>query len=62
MILRYINKLKNNKSAGVDDLPTNFIKRIATCITLLLYVIFNESLNEGVLSEVWKKAKRNSGF
>ena len=47
IILRYINKVKNNKSAGVDDLPTNFIKRIATCITLLLYVIFNESLKEG---------------
>ena len=55
-IIEIINKLQDNKVAGIDDVNSSFLKGSMHGIVRPLYVIFNESLRTGVVPEDWKAA------
>ena len=49
-------KLKSGKSPGPDGWPTQLIKQMAEYICVPLSILFNKSLDSGVLPEEWKSA------
>ena len=53
-----IKKIKElpNKAAGIDGIPTIFIKNCVYEISKPLYIIFNRSLNEGCFPRMWSSA------
>jgi len=51
-----LEKVDPSKSAGLDGIPTCVLKSCATEISSFLQVIFNQSLNEGMLPNDWHKA------
>ena len=52
-----INKLKNSKSTGVDDVDTGIIKLIASDILPGITHIINLSITESEFPTIWKLAK-----
>lgn len=56
LVLKYIRRLKTSSSAGPDGLPAVFYKETGCLIALPLSMIFNFSLQEGVIPDVWKLA------
>ena len=48
-IIEIINKLQDNKEAGIDDINSSFLKGSMNGIVRPLYLIFNESLRTGVV-------------
>jgi hypothetical protein len=53
------NKLKGlnpNKSNGPDEIPVRILKEAAKEISTPLCIIFNKSLEEGILPDIWKMA------
>lgn len=50
-------ELDVNKGAGPDDVPSIFIKKCATSLSLPLSIIFNKSVAEGSFPTLWKKAQ-----
>ena len=55
-VLAPINKLKNNLSAGPDDLPPLLFKRIKYLILSPLTIIFRQLLSVAYVPEEWKRA------
>ena len=55
MIAKKIKKMKNNKSPGVDGIPTKLLKEIVDQISTPLAKLFNLSL-EGIVPSEWKEA------
>ena len=51
-----LRKVKTNKSTGPDNIPAWVLKEHADCLAAPLASIFNCSLREGVLPNVWKSA------
>ncbi|XP_065674200.1 uncharacterized protein LOC136091145 [Hydra vulgaris] len=51
------NRLKNNKSAGVDQISVNVVKAIFDIIEPSLFHIFNLSIQSGIVPEKLKIAK-----
>lgn len=51
-----IKKLQDNKTPGVDELNSTFIKRSMEGLLQPLVIIFNDSMTSGVIPEVWKLA------
>ena len=49
-----LRKVKTNKSTGPDNIPAGGLKEHADCLAAPLASIFNCSLREGVLPNVWK--------
>ena len=45
------------KAPGPDEIPSRFLKEYADTIAPILTKIFQRSLNLGVITEEWKKAK-----
>ena len=56
-IIQIINKFKQNKSAGHDDIVNIIIKKVAKEIALPLTIIFNELFSAGIVPENLKIAK-----
>ena len=56
-IEKVLKKLKPNKSPGPDGLHPKFFRELAGCICIPLCIIFNYSLENGVLPDAWKKAR-----
>jgi hypothetical protein len=56
LVLKYIRNLKASSSAGPDGLPAVFFKETDCLIALPLLMIFNLSLQEDVIPDVWKVA------
>ena len=56
-VFRKIIKLKSNKGAGPDNIPSKLIKDSAAVITPYLSYIFNRSLSEGKFPNDWKNAR-----
>ena len=54
-MLTSLNMLKNEKAPGPDGVTTNLVKDAAQCIAKPL--IFNASLKQGILPNIWKLAK-----
>ena len=56
-MLTSLNMLKNGKAPGPDGVPTNLVKDAANFIAKPLMMIFNASLKQGILPNIWKLAK-----
>ena len=56
-VLKYIQNLKQGKSAGPDKIPTAIFKDAADFICKPLTMIFNSSLRLGTFPERWKMAR-----
>ena len=56
-ILKIIDKFKQNKSAGNDNIGNYIIKRVASEIVKPLTCIFNLSISTGIVPEKLKIAK-----
>ena len=56
MIAHKINKIKDNKSPGVDEIPPKLLKEIVEQISTPLAKSFNLSLEEGIVPSAWKEA------
>jgi len=56
VVLKHIKKLKANSSVGPDRLPASFSKVASDCIALPLSIIFNLSLQSGIIPDIWKYA------
>ena len=61
MIAKKINKMKDNKSPGVDGIPLKLLKEIVEQISTPLAKLFNLSL-EGIVPSEWKEANITSLF
>ena len=56
LVLKHIKKLKANSSGGPDGLPASFFKVTSDSIALPLSIIFNLSLQSGIIPDIWKHA------
>ena len=56
MIVTKIEKLKDNKSPGIDGITPKLLKEIAEEISVPLAIMFNLSLREGTVPHRWKHA------
>ena len=61
MIANTINKMKDNKSPGVDGIPPKLLKEIVEQISTPLAKLFILSL-EGIVPSEWKEANITSLF
>ena len=48
----------DNKSPGVDGIPTKSLLEIVEQISISLATVFNLSLEEGIVPLEWKKSKQ----
>ena len=55
--MKVVNKLKPNKSQGLDQFHPKLIKETVNKIKEPLCMIFNKLLQEGLLPDDWRKAK-----
>jgi len=51
-----LHNLKHHKAAGPDNLPSYFLKEITNEISPALSMLFQASLNQGALPDMWKSA------
>ena len=56
MVLKKLNKLKVNKSAGPDGIHPRVLKETAESICIPLAIIFNKSIHEESVPQPWKDA------
>ena len=56
MIRKSINKIKKTGGAGPDNLPSEFFKKCQQFVTYPLSIIYNISLQSGLLPPIWKCA------
>ena len=56
IIAKKIKKMKDNKSPGVDGIPPKLLKEIVEQISTPLAILFNLSLEEGIVPSEWKEA------
>ena len=56
MIAKKIKKMKDNKSLGVDGIPSKLLKEIVEQISTPLAKVFNLSLEEGIVPSECKEA------
>ena len=62
MISKQLNRLKRNKSCGIDSLPPNLLKNSANEITYALAYLVNLSLSTATFPSEWKTAKLTPVF
>jgi len=55
-VFNTIMKLKDGKAPGNDGFTTEFLKKLASDISVPLAMIYNKSLLEGVVPHEWKQA------
>ena len=56
MVLKKLQELKPDKSPGPDGWHPIYLKNVADLISLPLSIVFQKSLNEGILPSDWLKA------
>ena len=56
MIAKKLKNLKDNKSLGVDGIPQKLLKEIVEQISTSLEILFNLSIEEGIVPSEWKEA------
>ena len=56
MIAMKIRDMKNNKSPGVNGIPPKLLLEIVEQISIPLAIVFNVSLEEGIVPLEWKEA------
>ena len=62
MVAKKIKAMKDNKSPGVDGIPPKLLMETVEQISILLAIVFNLSLKEGVVPFEWKEANIISLF
>ena len=62
LIFGHIEKLKDNKAAGTDELGSSFIKRLAGSLALPLMMLFGKSMETGEVPEQWREANVTAIF
>ena len=55
-VTQLLLNLKFHKAAGPDNFPSYFLKEVANEIAPALSLIFQASLNQGTLPDIWKSA------
>ena len=55
-VAQLLLNLKVHKAAGPDNFPSYFLKEVANEIAPALTLIFQASLNQGALPDIWKSA------
>ena len=55
-VLSALIKVKESSALGSDGLPSIFIKRLAVCMLRPICMLFNLSVNSGVMPIIWKKS------
>ena len=55
-VIRLLTNFNPNKASGPDKISNRFLKEIATEIAPSLTVLFQASLNQGIIPNYWKKA------
>ena len=53
-VAQLLLNLKTHKATGPDNLPSYFLKEVANEIAPALSLIFQASLNQGALPDIWK--------
>ena len=56
MVTKKINKLKSGSAPGPDNISVKILQTFCNELAIPLSVIFNKSMNEGSVPEVWRKA------
>ena len=54
--LKLLKGGNSSKSAGADGIHPRFIKETAETLTIPVFILFNKSLSEGSLPDIFKKA------
>jgi len=54
--LKRLQRLRENKSAGVDDISSRFLKAISSEVVTPVTLLFNRSMSESKVSHDWKMA------
>ena len=62
LVCKYIKYLKGNGAAGPDSLPPILYKQCVHSVSYPLSVVFNYSLQSGMLPEIWQTAVINPVF
>ena len=52
-VMKKLEKLREDKAAGADDLSPRFLKELLNSISHPLFLLFRMSLDEGVVPEDW---------
>jgi len=52
-----LQNIQQHKASGPDNLPARFVKEVAYEISPILTLIFQASLDQGMLPSIWKTAK-----
>ena len=55
-VYHQLSNLQSNKASGPDKIPAYFFKKTASLIAPILFLIFQSSLNQGILPSDWKTA------
>ena len=55
-VLKLLKGVNSSKSAGADGIYTRFIKEAAEILTTPVFILFNKSLSEGSLPDIFKKS------
>ena len=56
-IINEIKKVRIGKAASPDNMPTTVVKDVGSIVAKLLAMIFNSSLENGILPDIWKLAR-----
>ena len=56
-VFKLLTQINENKATGPDDIPAKLLKIIAKEIAPVFTLLFQASLDQGVVPEDWKKAK-----
>lgn len=57
MVVKKLNKLNPGKSPGIDGIHPKVLKECSECISEFLSSMFNQSMDSGILPDIWKKAR-----
>ena len=55
-VAELLSNIDSSKAYGPDNLPARFLKEVSSEIASVLTLIFQASLDQGSLPEVWKQA------
>lgn len=56
IIYKYLKSIDPNKGAGPDGVHPFFIKKCSSSLAVPITIIFNKSMKEGIVPDIWKQA------